>query len=214
MDWSTLKEGLEIGYYFCGILLSLSIIIGVKQLKLLKKDMVDKNRRASVEKSIEVLAYFARKFIPAYDEYLRKFRAEIPKRKDTSYLINGEFNISIENLDKESRIEVIVQQDSGLIQLFNELEFFSLGILEGLAVDKLVYTPIAKEYCKMIEREHLLLSALRNKGAPYKNVVGLYMKWKDHLELEQMELQKTQLEHKINMNGDNHKDIPPIGTSL
>ncbi|MGE6579005.1 hypothetical protein ACQKFM_29290 [Paenibacillus xylanexedens] len=213
MDFADVKEYVEFAYYISGILLLIGVVIAIEQLKMVKKDMRDTNYRAAVEKSVEYLTYYAQKFIPAYTKYKEKLKEEMPERIDTKHLFDGNFNIELSSLDKEIVVELIIKQEAGLGQLFNEMEFFSIAILERLVIDDLMFTPVARSYCKIIEEEHVLLSVMRNKGTPFKNVVELYNKWNDRLEVQALELQKSNVENKIKLKGNNHKSKPPIGTS-
>jgi hypothetical protein len=114
VSWTSIKEILEIGYYFSGIALVVGLYfalkqirigfsqinIGIEQLNLMKKDMADRSRRASVEKSVEYLKMYATRFIPGFSEYNKKFYEEVPIPRSTDHLFDGKFNISLESLDK------------------------------------------------------------------------------------------------------------------
>lgn len=51
-----------------------TIIIGITQIKLLKKDIEIRNRRLAIEKSIEFMDRLAAKAIPLADTYKGKLR--------------------------------------------------------------------------------------------------------------------------------------------
>ncbi|RAW13715.1 hypothetical protein DC345_18170 [Paenibacillus taichungensis] len=213
MTYEDLKDYLEFAYYVSSILLLIGLIVAIRQLRLVKKDMKDRNHRAAVEKSVEHLTYYAQKFIPAYSKYREDLKKEVPKRIDTSDLFDGKFYHDIKTLDKRLVVELIIQQDCGISQLFNELEFFSIAVLEGLVVEEIMYSPVAKAYCQMIENEHVILSVMRSKGAPFKNVIELYRKWKDREEVEEYQLQIKDAKNKIKLKGNSYKSKPPIGTN-
>lgn len=198
-------------YFIASIGLFTSVLIGLRQLRLFKKDMDDRNRRASVEKSLEYLAIYASEIIPMHDEYELNLKKELPTLQPNTHLFDGRFNINVDNLSKEMKVEYVVKARLNLHTILNKLEFLSVGILNGLAVDDIVYTPIANHYCKLIEAEHVFISVMRSDGAPFKNLLALYRKWKSRLEVEELELQKMEVEHKIKEKGNEHLSVPPIG---
>jgi hypothetical protein len=82
----------------------------------------------------------------------------------------------------------------------------------------MIFTPVAKHFCRTIEKEHLFISVQRNRGAPFKYTIELYKKWSDRLEIEKLnleaenhELQKQEIEHKIKAKGTGYRSTPPIG---
>lgn len=209
--WDSIKEVIETAYYISGIILVMGVVLGLKQLKILKKDLEDRNKRAAVEKSLEYLNLFATTILGAISEFNGKLKKELPKQKDSEHLFDGKFNIDIEKLNKELIVETLVVQKLGATTILNQLEFFSVAMLNGVADENIVFTPASKVYCRFIEEQHLLLSIMRNQGAPYANLVKLYGKWKDRLEVEQLELQKIEAENKIKEKGNSYQAKPPIG---
>lgn len=192
-------------------LLKQQLVIGVEELNLLKKDNEDRYKRAAVEKSIEYLKLYAERIIPASDLYNRKLKEEIPDPTDTSHLFDGKFNLNFETLDQLIKIEIIVKQKSGAIQLLNELEFFCAAINAGLTDEDLVFTPTAKNFCKLIKRDHLVISVMRNRGTPYKNLLEVFNKWSARLEIEEDQLQIQEATNRIKEKEHVSKFKPPIG---
>lgn len=202
-------EGL---YYISGLLIAAGLVFAYKQMKaantnieltakqidLLKKDMRDRNKRASVEKGLEYLQMFAVDIIPSISEYERRVDKAL-KGERRSRVSNKKchFDIVIEELEEHEIREVITKQDAGLIHILNRLEMFSAGVLNGLTDENLVYTPISGMFCNFIQREHIYITILRDAGVPYKNLVELYDKWYDKSELDKLTLQKEELEYKI-----------------
>lgn len=201
----------EFLYFISSIGLLGTIIIGLIHLKAIKKDMRDNNRRAAVETSLKYLDFFATIFIPQSGEYSRNLKQEIPNPVNNEILFDGKFNLNISALSKEMIADCVIKQKFGAINLYNKLEYFSVGILNQLADEDIVFTPISRLYCDFIKKEHLLISVLRNQGAPYRNMIILFSKWEDRIEVEELELQNKENEHKIKEKGTGYKSSPPIG---
>jgi len=64
-----LRPYLELAYFFSGTVLVISVIIGVWQVRIMKKDIETTNRRMEVEKTIEYMDRFSQKVIPLYKNY-------------------------------------------------------------------------------------------------------------------------------------------------
>ena len=196
MTFEEFKSWAELLYYFSGILLLVGLVFGYIQLRVVKRDIDDRNKRLAAEKSLEHLQFYASSIIPETDKIKMKFKDEIENRIDTSHLFNGKFDVSLDMFTKEETdenkqimIECLLNQDLKLHNVMNQLEFFSAGVLNGIADENLVYTPVARHFCRLIEREHIFLSLLKSRGAPYKNLIDLYFKWKDKIDIEEDELQ-------------------------
>ena len=147
-------------------------------------------------------------------DYRRRFVKEIPNRADTSSLFNKDFMLDDEEKilnKKELVIELIVQEKLGLVHILNELEVFSVAMLNGVADENIVFTPFGRVFCEFIEEEHLKLTFSRTTGTPYENLVKLYNIWKDRLEVQSYELQIQEAKDKIKAREGNHNIQTPIG---
>ncbi|RED54782.1 hypothetical protein [Cohnella lupini] len=213
VDWiDKARPYLEALYFVASIGLAASLFIGMQQIKLVKKDMIDRSRRSAAEKSLEYLDRYATRILPAMQEYNKKFKAEVPNPIDTSAYYNDDFNYPLDLLEKSLIAEFIVKQNCGISQLLNELESFSVAINEGVVVDEIMFTPISRTLCNFIKEEHLYFSVIRNIGSPFKNLIDLYFRWSERIEVNNLELQKMEVENKIRQKGNRHKSRPPIGT--
>ncbi|QOS98124.1 hypothetical protein JNUCC42_16555 [Brevibacterium sp. JNUCC-42] len=209
--WQITIQIVQVLYNLVGIFLILGVYIGLKQLKLMKKDQYDKNKRIAVEKSLEYLNFFATNFIPNVSKYTSDLNKEITDYEDTKHLFDGTFFLHLDTLPKGIIAETIIREKYGCLNLFNQLEFFSVAVLNGVMDEDIVFTPLSGAIVKFVESEHVAISLLRSKGAPYKNLLKLYRKWKTRMEVEELELQKQIAEHKIKEKGTDHKSTTPIG---
>lgn len=201
---STIRPYLESLYFLSGIILIGSVFIGLRQLKLLQKDLTDKNKRAAVEKSIEYLNWFATDFIPVVNQYNDDFA-----KKDLEHYngpMNDEF-VFDRNCNSSSKyIKDILSAnfDCGAINLLNQLEFFSAAMLSGLADEELAFNPLSEIYCRFVERMYVLICYHRNsldedddKMTMFSNTIKLYLIWKGRINKKKLENKKNKLEQSI-----------------
>ncbi|WP_129692307.1 DUF4760 domain-containing protein [Gottfriedia acidiceleris] len=209
--WGNLKEIIQVLYNLSGIALVATVIIGIKQLKLLKTDLQVRNKRAAVEKSLEYLSFFSDDFLPYCAQYQNDLKEELPNPKSYNHLFDGNFYIEDRHIDKEMIAELIVKESKGIMNLINKLEFFSTAMLNGVSDEKIVFTPVAKVFCEFIEREHVYISVQRSSnGVPFENLIRLYKDWKKNIESEKAKIEKLEAEKKMNTIGE-QKFKKPIG---
>lgn len=211
IDWVThWRPIFETMYFIASIGLFATVIIGLYQIKLLKKDIGDRNKRAAVEKSIEYLNWFATGFIPSFEEYvIRINQAGVIKHDGpyTEFIFTPDFNVHIANV-KDSLDKF--KENNGL-SLANELEFFAAALRSGLADEELVYNPIAEFYCNSIETFYVGYCEYRkdSESPLFTNSVQLYMMWKGRLNKSKEDKEKKR--HDVSSSMSN-KRIRSIGS--
>jgi hypothetical protein len=208
-----LKEIIELLYYLAGVGLFGTLIVGLLQLNVLKKDLQIRNKRASVEKSLEFLKYYSDELLPLINKYYRELNKEIPKPKSVKHLINETFTLNPKELDKEIIAETIVREKMGVTQILNKLEFFSIAMLNGITDESLIFTPVARDFCETFEDQYVVIALHRSNGiAPYNNIVELYKVWNNKLEIEKLESEMDEKAGKMLSMLQNRKSVKrPIG---
>ncbi|MBP1993241.1 DUF4760 domain-containing protein [Paenibacillus eucommiae] len=196
MSWLTdIRPILETLSFLASICLAATIVIGLRQLKLLKEDMFIKNKRASVEKSIEFLNWFATDFLPKHDEYVNEVKKkEAPLYegpRNENFVFDSNCNLSMEPIKDHLQKSI----DSRGADLLNQLEYFSAALLSGLADEELAFNPLAHIYCSIIEGLYVVLCYYRDEESKtmFTNIVTLHKMWKDRLEKMKMEIAKNKL---------------------
>lgn len=206
-----IRPVLELVYFVASIGLSATIFIGLKQLELVKDDIKIRNKRASVEKSIEYLHWFATEFIPQISEIATKveekfnFKYTGPMNKQFIFDVNcNPNNVEIANFFK-------VCADSGVLGLMNQLEYFSAALLSGLADEELAFNPLSDTYCRNVECYYIFICGHRKDANSrfYTNIIGLYDIWKGRLNKMELENQKRKIDENISRIED--KRIHSIG---
>lgn len=183
MDWlSSIRPLLESLYFIASIGLFATVIIGLKQLKLLKKDIADRNKRAAVEKSIEYLNLFATEFIPHFDDYRVKLTRDgviLHQGPYEDFIFTSEFNAHVSSV--KTYLDKSFEHDGN--NLANELEFFAAALLSGLADEELVFNPVAEIYCESIEHLYVIYCDTRKDSDSrlFTHTIKLYKMWKARL---------------------------------
>lgn len=200
MDWDSLwniiKDIILYGYYIAGIVLAVGVIIAGRQLKLMKKDNADKNKRAAIQKSIDYLDWFATKFIPEQGEFLKKLRGKnimiYSELKEMPFVFNDEVN-----LDNEKVLEnIILKHNAGAIHLINKLEFFSAAIISGLADEELTFNPVCNLFCEFVEFNYdVYCHSRKNSTKKFTNTIQLYELWKGKIHNKDIEEQVEMLQN-------------------
>lgn len=209
-NFEIFKEVIEIGYYIAGMALFGGIVVAIKQLGVMKKDIKSKNERASVEKSIEYLNWFATQFIPKNDEVLRSLNFDIAMTFESIENKTFDFNSNFKLNDK-ILASIAHKAESNVLDLANELEFFSAAMTSGLADEKLAFNPLATSFCRFVDRNYDIYCYLRNdsKDMLFTHTKELYSIWKDRLANHELTKQKEEIEKKISKVQD--RSIPILG---
>lgn len=188
--YSDTKNVLETVYFLAGILMLITIFIGLRQLSTLKKDIQSREIRESAAKSIEILHDFANNVIPKISEYKRTIKEEESHFATNDKYFNSNFTVSIDDLSKESLAEFKVKQNLGIVAILNYLEAISVSINHGIVNDDLVYDPMSEVFLRFVRNEYLVISISRGQGVPYRHLITLYNKWNKKKQLEN--INKTQ----------------------
>jgi hypothetical protein len=208
------KEVLESLYYISGIGMLATVIIGLKQLKVLKEDNHVKNKRAAVEKSIEYMNWFAKEFIPQIETYNKKWRKIEEKLEKFDYEIKKDFQLD-EAVFEDQKVKQILVADTacGGQDIINQLEYVSAAFVNRIADEKLAFTSLATMYCNIVRKHYFLIAFSRAKGNKnlYSNTVKLYWMWEDRLQKTTMLEKMNEINEKMSNLSDN--EIEPLGVS-
>ncbi|WP_153732548.1 DUF4760 domain-containing protein [Sporosarcina obsidiansis] len=200
------KEWFEMIYYISGIVLVIGVFIGIKQFKiakdeiqLLKKDYETRNKRASVEKSIEYLNLFATEFIPKASEVQLNIKQNVTQIYKGP--INNDFRFDDNCNLKSKYIQDLLRKsiENDAVDVLNRFEYFSAAFVSGLADEELAFTPLSRIYCEYIESMYVVLCYLRKDEdhSSFENTVKLYNSWKKRLEKSALEKRRSKLDDEI-----------------
>jgi len=193
-----------------------------QQITFIKEDMKIRNHRAAVEKSIDYLHLFANDIFPRIEKYI----ATIGEYNELDIKdwnpSKTDYYLDILAINPNNSTFVLMELDrrrsAGLLEILNNIEFISAGIIHGLGKEDVVYDPIATSYINFISKEIVEISSQRHLGNPFENTIGLYKLWKnrkksvdDALQIEELtsiiESKKAELEAAASLS----KSIEHIG---
>lgn len=195
---------LEKAYYVSGIIMTLSVIIGLLQIYYLKRDIKTSNQRAATEKSVEFLNWFSSFYLPKYGEYREKIKKLREGNKVFDELFSKKYEID-ENFSKkindDDMLVLALKAKAGGEDLLNHLEFFAAAMISGLAESEIVFKPLAKVYCEFVEEFYLFICYNRreNNSNLFSNVVELYKKWSHRIEKEKLVTQQKEIKQKMDL---------------
>ena len=169
-----------------------------KQLEYIKVDMRTRNHRAAVEKSIDYLSIFANDIFPKIQSYwdsLDGYRdINVPGWNPSK----TDYRLDLLSLSPEVSSTVFQElqkrRNAGLIEILNNIEFVSAGIIHGLGKEEVVYDPIATSYITFIKREIIEISSQRHLGNPFENTIKLFILWETRRKTVADSLQAEELE--------------------
>lgn len=196
---SDIRPFVEFLYFIASIVLVAGIFIGIRQLKLVQRDMEVRYKRAAIEKSIEYLNYFATEFIPKCNRFDNEMRSEAILTYAGPYNKEFKFDIHCRSNDENIKKQIDKSIDHGAIDLINELEYFSAAMLSGLADEELAFNPLAKIFCDTVESHYVILCDQRDEDGSnlYSNTVELYSSWKGRLKKRALEMERNKIDQDI-----------------
>lgn len=202
------KDILEIIYYLtAGPLLVYIAIKGLKQIKVAKQNSRTNNKREAFKSAAEQCGVFADKIVPLAkglkDEKLSFFENFDVSFTDKGFKIKPKGEISEEDIES-------INKSTYLIDLTNSLEGFAVYFISGVAAEKVGYITTGKSYCEIVKMLMPVIGLEFKKGH-YKNLMLLFFEWNNRIDKEKLELEKREIERKLNGKGDGLQ-INPIGT--
>lgn len=194
---------LETAYQISGILMTLTLIIGLVQVYYVKRDLSITNQRAAAEKSIEFLNWFASYLMPKFQTYRGKIAELEADNEELRALLRKKRlmpdSFTKEAFDDEEMLVAFIQGEAGGEDLLHQLEFFAAAMVSGLADAEIVYRPVGLLYCMMVEDVALLLCLNRQdeRKQLYPNTVELYRKWSHRLARDQLREAQKDISEKM-----------------
>lgn len=194
---------LETVYQVSGILMTLTLILGLVQIYYVKRDLTITNRRAAAEKSIEFLNWFASYLMPNYQKYRTRIAELESDNEDLRTLLrkNRQFDDTFtqDDFNDEDMLVAFIQGEAGGEDLLHQLEFFAAAMVSGLADAEIVYRPVGLLYCMMVEDLALLLCLNRQdeRKQLHPNTVELYRKWSHRLARDRLREAQQDISEKM-----------------
>lgn len=144
------------------------------------KKLFDEDDLGKIKSEINIENIGLEKYISAYaitgDSSLNKFKDEI------IFLINEKFLRNEKTKQEYDKMDIIIKREFSktMVELLNQLEWFSMHFMSDIAGEKTVYQSLHQIYLKTIKLYYPHIAYLNRKGIKdkyYCNIIGLYVKW-------------------------------------
>ena len=144
------------------------------------KKLFDEDDLGKIKSEINIENIGLEKYISAYaitgDSSLNKFKDEI------IFLINEKFLRNEKTKQEYDKMDIIIKREFSktMVELLNQLEWFSMHFMSDIAEEKTVYQSLHQIYLKTIKLYYPHIGYLNRKGIKdkyYCNIIGLYVKW-------------------------------------
>ena len=144
------------------------------------KKLFDEDDLGKIKSEINIENIGLEKYISAYaitgDSSLNKFKDEI------IFLINEKFLRNEKTKQEYDKMDIIIKREFSktMVELLNQLEWFSMHFMSDIAEEKTVYQSLHQIYLKTIKLYYPHIAYLNRKGIKdkyYCNIIGLYVKW-------------------------------------
>jgi len=210
-----LRPWVELLYFASGIVISVSVVYGLKQVRLLKRDIRLRNERAAKEKAIEYSSRYLDSYVQLSNAFLHdcdgaklgsSYSGPIGDFTDGSLLANpGALELA------RSRFKL-----NSCVRALNELEAISAAFTSGVADEGTGFNIVGRSFCKNVQYDYDVISFARDarSGAPgyWSNIVRLYEIWSPRLEEADLRQVRERIDDRIAAATKQGVRIPPIGT--
>jgi hypothetical protein len=213
------KDWLEIIYFLCGPVVVLIAYLALEQIKVSKQQLIEQKRmlhiaskRDSLKLTSEQIASYLDKVIPLANSLNAKLVSE-------NITILDEFSVEFfsgsiqltppeKNLNSSLKFNCFTRE---FVNLLNAMESFSTFFMSGVADERVAYLSLGSTFCSSMKTLAPILIPLGKNSGAYPSAIGLYHIWGSRRETESLEIQKKEIEDKIN--NKNITSINVIGIS-
>jgi hypothetical protein len=209
-----IRSWLELFFFASNIVIAVSVVYGLKQIKLLKKDIRLRNERAAKEKSIE----YGRRYLRDYVDLHAVFFSACKEAKLGSYAGPiGDF--TSESVLRDAKVAAMSTKRylaQSWLPAINELEALSAAFTAGVADEETGFRIFGRSFCGTVEHNYdiIALSRSTDKVAQgyWYNIVELYRLWSPRLQEAELRWARDSIESRIAAIASQGTRIPPIGT--
>lgn len=197
----TTRPFLEWASFASAIVLVAIALYGLKQIKLLKIDLLSRSERSAKEKAIEASNMYFNEFIPTYNKFFKEMLAKGMKSYDGPI---GDFKAEeFEAAGKEQakidgykRITLFIWAES-----INRLESIAAYFVTGVADEETGFKVIGRTFVDTIRTNYDILTLLQNQAGKgknyYSNIIELYRVWAPRFSERELELAKNSIDAQL-----------------
>jgi len=195
------KSIVENLYYLSGILLTISLLIGIYQLYLTKRVFKITSKRAAAEIAVKQIDIFTDKIVPLLNnlfEAEKKHGITKPKIEIRSFTRKH----LVEKLKDSEFKRIKTEREKVMllsIETLNSLEAFSVYFVKKCADEEIAYSALGRTFCESIEGLYFDISFLRPEGREdsFQNIIDLFKIWNKRLKIEKLNTEKEVLNQQL-----------------
>jgi len=208
------RQWFEMLYFVSGIVVAIAVVYGLKQIRVLKKDIRLRNERAAKEKAIE----YGSRYLCNYVHLETAFFVDYQSEKLRSY--SGPIgDFTSESVLRDVKRLDMAQKRYALpswLTAMNELEAISAAFTSGVADEATGFKIIGRSFCGTVQYDYDLIALSRDRAKDargyWSNIVQLYKMWSPRLKEAELRQAKEQLDSRIAAVAAQSTRIAPIGT--
>lgn len=171
--YQTVLDNLPHMSNFSNVVLSIAALFALRQLRLMKIDMLARADRSAKENAINL----CRDMLKTYAELLGIFYNEYKSKGLKPYKgAIGNFTPASIPHDLKETLLGRIQLDSWLPAM-NLLESIAAGFTTGVADEKTGYDIIGLYFCNTVENQYDIIATSRGENPYWQNIVTLYGVW-------------------------------------
>jgi hypothetical protein len=191
---SLLRCYLELFYFGSGIVLAGVAIYGLKQIRILKRDISVRNERAAKEKAIEYSSRYLNVFVPLIDKYSEAYTSRnLPSYSGPV----GDFT-SASLSDRHRGLALKRFQVGEWRFAMNELEAIAAAFTTGVADEGCGFEIIGGTFCGTVQSNYDILSMTGGSVRRYyKSIVKLYLMWAPRLSEAELKAEKEEIDKRL-----------------
>lgn len=210
----TSKSLLENLYYLSGILILISIIIGLYQLSLAKTTLkINSKREAATLGAQQAEIYMTR--IVSLINQLNRLENEKGVKAPKIEIGDFYYKAILEKIGAQKYLQIDEERKvltSAYLNVLNSLEAFSVYFIKEVADEEIAFSSVGISFTHTVESLYFDIAGCRrdDDSKYFQNIIKLYKLWKNRIKQEEM--QKTHKELAEQIKKLDSKPIKPIGT--
>lgn len=209
----TSKSVLENLYYLSGILILISIVIGIFQLSIAKTTLNINSQREAANLAVKQIDIYMTQIIPLQNNL---YKVEKEKSVDKIKMEIGDFKAEflINKIGGVEYMELLKKRmalSTEVLSVLNIMEAFSVYFVKGVADEEIAFSSIGTTFINSVENLYFDISSCNyEKSENFQNLIKLYELWNKKKELNNLQKDRNIIMEQIRKL--NPATIKPIGT--
>jgi len=200
-------EIFELLYFISGVVIAVTAIVALRQLKITKETLTTNSRRDALRITAEQCENYLKNINPLHLELSEEIEKNNIKCFDgwKVEIIYNTINIVHPSENVENDAQPVVNL---IFTILDATEAFSNYFIFGLADQEKAYRTIGHLYIANIEKLMPILLRIDNSGY-YRSTIDLFAMWKNEYEKNVLNQKKNEVDEKLSVKPVNY--IKPVG---